>query len=57
MKGQVEFCFVPLNILVRFLINLSREDFYTTLPHNLIKEKIIDLTEWTFQWEGSPYLA
>ena len=26
---------------------------YTTLPHNLIKEKLIDLTERTFQREGS----
>ena len=31
--------------------------FYTTLPHNLIKDKLIDLIERTFQREGSPYLA
>ena len=30
---------------------------YTTLPHNLIKDKLIDLIEKTFQREGSPYLA
>ena len=30
---------------------------YTTLPHNLIKYKLIDLIERTFQREGSPYLA
>ena len=30
---------------------------YTTLPHNLIKEKRIGLIERTFQREGSPYLA
>ena len=30
---------------------------YTTLPHNLIKEKLIDLTEGTFQREESLYLA
>ena len=30
---------------------------YTTLPHNLIKGKLIDLIEITFQREGSPYLA
>ena len=30
---------------------------YTTLTHNLIKEKLIDLTERTFQREGSFYLA
>ena len=28
----------------------------TTLPHNLIKDKLIDLTERTFQREGYPYL-
>ena len=40
--------------------SLSTYDFstlYTTLPHNLIKDKLIDLTERTFQREGSPYLA
>ena len=30
---------------------------YTTLPHNLIKGKIINLIEWTFKREGSPYIA
>ena len=37
--------------------SLSTYDFstlYTTLPHNLIKEKFIDLIEWTFKREGSP---
>ena len=40
--------------------SLSTYDFstlYTTLPHNLIKEKLIDLIEWTFKREGSPYIA
>ena len=40
--------------------SLSTYDFstlYTTLPHNLIKEKLINLIEWTFKWEGSPYIA
>ena len=39
---------------------MSTYDFstlYTTLPHNLIKDKLIDLIETTFQREGSPYLA
>ena len=39
---------------------MSTYDFstlHTTLPHNLIKDKLIDLTERTFQREGSPYLA
>ena len=30
---------------------------YTTLPHNLIKDKLVDLIERTFQREGSPDLA
>ena len=30
---------------------------YTTLPHVLIKDKIIDLIERTFNREGFPYLA
>ena len=30
---------------------------YTTLPHDLIKDKLIDLIERTFQREGSHYLA
>ena len=40
--------------------SLSTYDFstlYTTLPHNLIKDKLIDFIERTFQREGSPYLA
>ena len=39
---------------------LSTYDFstlYTILPHNLIRDKLIDLIERTFQREGSPYLA
>ena len=27
------------------------------MPHNLIKEKRINLIEWTFKREGSPYIA
>ena len=40
--------------------NLSTYDFstlYTTLPHNLIKDKLVDLIERTFQREGSLYIA
>ena len=43
--------------------SLSTYDFttlYTTLPHNLIKDKLIDLIKRTFKIhdiEGSPYLA
>ena len=35
-------------------INVS---LYTTLPHNLVKEKLINLIEWTFKREGKPYIA
>ena len=40
--------------------SLSTYDFstlYTTLPRDLIKEKLINLIEWTFKREGSPYIA
>ena len=30
---------------------------YTTLPHNLIKEKLLDLIERAFKNEGTLYLA
>ena len=39
---------------------LSTYDFstlYTTLCHNLIRDKLIDLIERAFKREGSPYLA
>ena len=26
------------------------------MPHNLIKEKLINLIEWTFKRDGSPYI-
>ena len=40
--------------------SLSRYDFstlYTILPHNLSKDKLVDLIERTFQREGSIYIA
>ena len=39
---------------------MSTHDFstlYTTLPHNLIKEKLTELIEQTINREGSLYLA
>ena len=42
------------------VISLSTYDFstlYTTLPNNLIKDKLIDLIGRTFQRDGSLYLA
>ena len=35
---------------------LDFSTLYTTLPLNLIKDKLIDLMERTFNREGSPYL-
>ena len=70
MRDLVKTYFGLIKIQVKFLINLKLEismrhflstyDFptlYTTLPHNLIKNKPIDLIERTLQREGSPYLA
>ena len=40
--------------------SLSTYDFtilYTTLPHNLMKEKLLDLLECAFKNEGTLYLA
>ena len=40
--------------------SLSTYDFstlYTTLPHNLIKDKLVDLTERTSQREGALYIS
>ena len=40
--------------------SLSTYDFstlHTTLPHNLIKEKLINLIERTFRKEGLPYIG
>ena len=42
------------------MTSLSTYDYstlYTTVPHNLIKDKLIDLIERAFNREGSPYLA
>ena len=42
------------------MTSLSIYDFcthYTTLSHNLVKDKLIDLIEITFQREGSPLFA
>ena len=69
MRDLVKIYFGLLKIQVKFWINLKLVismrpvcliDFstlYTTLPHNLIKDKLIDLIERTFNREGSPYLA
>ena len=69
-KEMVKNYFGLLKIQVKFLINwksrgflasdLSTYDFstlYTALPHNLIKEKLKELIEQTFNSGGSLYLA
>ena len=43
-----------------YVSSLSTYDFstlYTTLPHNLVKDKLVDFIERTFQREGSLYIA
>ena len=66
MKGPVKIFFAQSNIHVRLksrgfrASSLSTYDFstlYTTLPHSLIKDKLVDLIERTFQREGSLYIA
>ena len=70
MKGQVKNRFWPnknscevLNKLKSRGFHVSRVstyDFstlYTTLPYSLIKDKLVDLIERTFQREGSLYIA
>ena len=62
MKGQVKNLFWSIKNSGEVLnklksrgfraTSLSTYDFstlYTTLPHNLIKEKLINLIEWTFK--------
>ena len=74
MKGQGKYVLVYKTFLARYLENCSQERFRTTilstydfstlsiiLPHNLIKEKCLHLTERPFKKifknEGMLYLA
>ena len=43
--------------LVSGLSTYDVSALYTSLPHNLIKEKLTELIEQTFNTEGSLYLA
>ena len=43
------------NATIFFTFDFST--LYFTLPHNLIKDKLIDIIERTFKREGSPDLA
>ena len=50
--------FIPQSfILASSLSTYDVSTLYTTLPHNLIKDKLVDLIERTFQREGSLYIA
>ena len=70
MRDPVKIYFGLLKIQVKLWINLKLEismrpvcllmifsTLYTTLSHNLIKDKSINLIERTFNREGSPYLT
>ena len=66
MRDPVKIYFGLLKILDKLkardfnATSLSTYDFstlYTTLPHNFIKDKHIELIDRTFNREGSPYLA
>ena len=63
-RGCLQFVIVVFpdhtHLLFFLLSGLSTYDLstlYTTLPHNLIKEKLTELIEQTFNREGSLYLA
>ena len=59
-KGQENKIYTIVNSRGFLSSGLSTYDFstlYTTLPHNLIKEKLTELIEQTFNREGSLYLA
>ena len=70
MKGQVKKMFWSIVNSGEVLNKLKSRGFratswstydfstlFTTLPHNLIKEKLKKLIEWTFKKEGSPYIV
>ena len=70
MKGPVKIIFWSIKNSCKVLnklkshgfraSSLSTYDFstlYSTLPDNLLKDKLVDLIERTFQREGCPYIA
>ena len=57
ISGEVPYKLKSRGFRVTSLSAYDFFTFYTTLPHNLIKEKLINLIEWTFKREGSPYIA
>ena len=44
-------------LIYRTILRFSAPNNNTTLPYTLIKEKLNDLIEWSFEREGLPYLA
>ena len=69
IKGPVKIFFGQSEIHVRYLNKLNSRGFhapslstydfstlYTTVLHTLIKDKLVDLIERTFQREGSLYI-
>ena len=48
---------LKLEINLTSLSTYAFSTFYTSLPHNFIKDKFIGLIVRTFQRNGSPYLA
>ena len=70
MKGPVKSFLVKQKLIDEVIDKLKSRGFraaslftydfftlFTTLPHNLIKDKLVDLTERIFQREGSLYIA
>ena len=45
------------SVCLRYIDSVTFSALYTTIPHNLIKEKLNDLVAWTFHREGSLYLV
>ena len=56
-SGEILNKFKSRGFLASGLSTYEFSTLYTTLPHNLIKEKITELIEQTFNREGSLYLA
>ena len=70
MKGQEKICFGLQKSSGEVLSKLKSREFrattvstydfstlYTILPHNLIKEKLLDSIEWIFKREETLYRA
>ena len=57
---NLDLLLIPAHARLPNYLNLLSYDFstlYTTLPHNLIKDKLVDLIEIIFQREGFLYIA